>query len=334
MTALLHSILLQQTSLLDRVLAMFDTTPAIARIKLVNVLTIWVLTWIGWQVVKLLAKRIVALASLHPGDSPTLHEKRAKTLAQLLRSTGRGLLGILAVVLTLTQFINIAPVLGLGAAGALAVSFGAQSLVKDYFAGFFILLENQFGVGDSIEAAGKAGVVERLTLRTVTLRDVEGTIHIIPNGQITTLSNKTRGWSRAIVDVGISYDNDIDTVIKVLKEEAASLAADPDWSPRFEAAPQVLGVESFGDNGVNIRTMLQTLPGVQAEVAREFRRRVMIRLERAGIKGARAQQTINIQQAPNSSAGTPSGEPAGEKASSNPAPKPPDPNASPIPGMS
>ncbi|HEY3933036.1 MAG TPA: mechanosensitive ion channel family protein [Gemmatimonadales bacterium] len=327
MTALLHSMLLQQQSQVDRVLALLGVTGAEVLHVAFTVISIWVLTWIGWQAVKLLAKRIVAIAAAHPGDSPSLHENRAKTVAQLMRSAGRGLLLVLAIILTLKQFIDITPVLGTAAVLGLAVSFGAQSLVKDYFAGFFILLENQFVVGDSVEAAGKAGVVERLTLRTVTLRDVEGTVHIIPNGQITTLSNKTRGWSRAIVDVGISYDNDIDTVISVLREEAASLAADPEWSARFEAAPQVLGVESFGDNGVNIRTMLQTPPGVQSEVAREFRRRVMIRLEREGIKGARAQPTIQIQQG---SAVTP---PAAA-ASSNPPPPPPDPNPSPIPGSS
>jgi small-conductance mechanosensitive channel len=169
--------------------------------------------------------------------------------------------------------------------------------MKDYLNGFFILFESQFVVGDSIEAAGKSGIVERLTLRTVRLRDLEGVVHIIPNSLITTLSNKTRGWSRAVVDVAIGYENDIDAVIAVLKDEASKFGAAAAWADRFDGAPDVLGVEAFGDNGVTIRTLLRTKPGAQAEVAREFRRRVMIRLEHEGIKGARSQQTINIHPA-------------------------------------
>jgi small conductance mechanosensitive channel len=260
----------------------------------INLAVIWVLAVVAWQVIKLLARRVVAVADAHHGDSQTFRDKRAKTIAQLLRSVGWGFLMILTLLLTLRQFFDIGPLLGATAVLGLAVSFGAQSLVKDYFAGFFILFENQFVVGDVIEAAGKSGTVERLTLRMVRIRDIDGTVHVIPNGLITTLSNKTRGWSRAVVDIGISYDNDVDRAIAVLQEEAERIATDAAWAPRFDAPPEVLGVESFGDNGVTIRVLLRTKPGIQGEVAREYRRRVLIRLEREGIKGARAQQTIAV----------------------------------------
>lgn len=325
MPSLLRAVAPDLQSVVDRILAMFDLKPAMLRQVALKLLVIWLLAWMAWQLVKLLARRIVAVADDHHAGTVTFREKRAATVAQLLRSVGWGILMILTIILTLKQFIDIGPVLGATAVLGLAVSFGAQSLVKDYFAGFFILLENQFVVGDSIDAAGKSGVVERLTLRTVRLRDIEGTVHIIPNGQITTLSNKTRGWSRAVIDVGISYDNDIDTVIALLGEAAASFGADPAWSNRFDSAPEVLGVESFGDNGVTIRILLRTKPGMQGEVAREFRRRVMIRLEHAGIKGARQPQTIQIHQHQ-------AEVPAQVTLNSNPPPKPPDPNASPIPG--
>jgi small-conductance mechanosensitive channel len=325
MLALLRTVALDLQSVVERILATFDLTPAMLRQVAFKLLVIWLLAWIGWQLVKLLARRIVALADDHHGATATYREKRAQTVAQLVRSAGRGVLMVTVVLLTLNQFINISTLLGGAAVIGLAVSFGAQSLVKDYFAGFFILLENQFMVGDNIDAAGKNGIVEHLTLRTVTLRDIEGVVHIIPNGQITTLSNKTRGWSRAVIDIGISYDNDIDAAIRVLTAEAAHFGADADWASKFESAPNVLGVESFTDNGPVIRVLLQTKPGMQNEVAREFRRRVMIRLEREGIKGARAQQTINIQQSLASAAGTAAGQP-------NPPPPAPDPNASPIPG--
>jgi small-conductance mechanosensitive channel len=325
MASLLRTVALDLQSVVDRILASFDLTPAVLRQVAVKLVFIWLVAWIGWQLVKLLARRIVALADDHHGATATYREKRAKTVAQLVRSAGRGVLIVAVVLLTLNQFINISTLLGGAAVVGLAVSFGAQSLVKDYFAGFFILLENQFMVGDNIDAAGKNGIVEHLTLRTVTLRDIEGVVHIIPNGQITTLSNKTRGWSRAIVDIGISYESDIDSAIKVLTEEAARFGADADWAAKFESAPNVLGVESFADSGPVIRILLQTKPGMQHEVAREFRRRVMIRLEREGIKGARSQQTINIHQPLAPAAGTATGQ-------ANPAPPAPDPNASPIPG--
>jgi moderate conductance mechanosensitive channel len=287
-------------SVIDSVLAFLDLTPLEARQNLIRLATIWGLTWIAWQLVKRVARRIVKIADDHHADTVTLREKRAQTVAQLLRSAGWGLLIALAIYQTLIVFVPKADttIVGLGAALGLAVGFGAQSLMKDYLNGFFIIFESQFVVGDSIEAAGKAGTVERLTLRTVRIRDIEGVVHIIPNSLITTLSNKTRGWSRAVVDVAISYENDIDGVIAVLKDVAKKFGADESWAGRFDGAPEVLGVESFGDNGVTIRTLLRTKPGLQGEVAREFRRRVMIRLEREGIKGARSHQTINVQTSP------------------------------------
>ena len=269
-----------------------------ARQTALNLALTWLLAFLVWQLIKLLAKRIVAVADAHHGETETFRDKRAKTIAQLLRSVGWGVLMIFVTIQTLKQFVDITPYLGGIAVLGLAVSFGAQSLVKDYFAGFFILLENQFVVGDSITAAGKSGIVERLTLRTVRLRDIEGTVHIIPNGQITTLSNKTRGWSRAVVDIGVSYDNNIDRVIAVLQEEADAFNADAAWAARFDAPPDVLGVESFGDTGVTVRILLRTKPGAQSAVAREFRRRVLIGLEREGIKGARALQTIAVMPQP------------------------------------
>ena len=298
MKGLLPAIAPDLQSILDWFLAQFDLKPVAARKVGVSIAAIWIFTWIGWQMVKLLSRRIVATADDHLAEATSFREKRAQTVAQLLRSVGRGALLTFAVFLTLNQFFNLTALLSWAAVFGLAVSFGTQSLVKDYFAGFFILLENQFVVGDSIEAAGKAGTVERLTLRTVRLRDIEGTVHIIPNGQITTLSNKTRGWSRAVVDIGVSYDNDIDRVIAVLREEADRFNADQAWASRFDAPPEVLGVESFGDTGISVRVLLRTRPGLQSEVAREFRRRVVVRLEREGIKGARALRTLAVAPAP------------------------------------
>src|SRR3954452_2712883 len=182
-----------------------------------RVIGIWVLAWFGLRLVWLTAHRIEL--SVDDGDDSvtTLREKRGRTISQLLRSVGRVVIVTIAVLLTFNVFINIAPILaGAGILG-LAISFGAQSLVRDIISGFFILLENQFAVGDVIEVAGKSGVVEKMTLRVVVLRDLEGTRHVIPNGQLTVFSNKTRDWARAVVDVSIPYSEDRDPIISVVR---------------------------------------------------------------------------------------------------------------------
>lgn len=260
-----------------------------------RLLLIWGLAWAGWQLVKIAGKRIVAAAD--DGDDTRLsyHEKRAQTIAQLLRSVGRVVLLILAGILTLAQFMNITPLLAGASIIGLAVSFGSQSLVKDFIGGFFILMENQFAVGDVIEVAGKSGTVERMTLRMVMLRDLQGTVHVVPNGQITTVSNQTRGWSRAVVDVGIGYDSDVDQALEVLRDEARRFGVDPAWKARLDAPPEVVGVQALGDNAVAIRVLLRTPPGMQWEVGREFRRRVKVRLDREGIEIPFPQRTVHVR---------------------------------------
>ncbi|HET7040603.1 MAG TPA: mechanosensitive ion channel domain-containing protein, partial [Gemmatimonadales bacterium] len=157
---------------------------------------IWVLAWVAWRVVLHLARRIIAAVDDGDDNTLTAAEKRGQTIAQLLRSVGGVTIIVVALLLTLNLFIDIAPLLaGAGILG-LAVSFGAQSLVKDLIAGFFILFENQFAVGDVVEVAGKGGVVESMSLRVVQLRDLEGRIHVVPNGQIGVVTNMTKGWSR------------------------------------------------------------------------------------------------------------------------------------------
>jgi len=179
----------------------------------------------------------------------------------------------IALLLTFNVFIDIGPILaGAGILG-LAVSFGAQSLVKDFLSGFFILFENQFAIGDVIEAGGKSGTVEKMTLRVVILRDIKGTIHIVPNSEIKVVSNMTRGWSRAVVDVGITYEEDIDRALAVVRDEAAQFSTDKNWGAQLDGPLEVPGIESLGDSAVVIRTLIKTQPGSQWTVAREFRRR-------------------------------------------------------------
>lgn len=261
----------------------------------IRIVLIWLLAWIAWRVLLLVARRIVAKAD--DGDDATLSqgEKRAETIAQLLRSVGQVVILLLAVLLTLRLFLDITPLLGGVAVLGLAVSFGAQSLIKDLLSGFFILVENQFTVGDVIDAGGKSGTVERMTLRVVMLRDLEGVLHIVPNGEITSVSNKTRGWARAVVDVGVGYDADVDQALSVIRDEAMKFAADPAWQRHFDGVPEVAGVQQLGDNAITIRVLFRTRPGSQWDTGREFRRRVKLRLDREGIDIPFPQRTVHVR---------------------------------------
>jgi small conductance mechanosensitive channel len=259
-----------------------------------RVLGIWILAWFALRVVRLTAERIEK--SVDDGDDSvtTLREKRGRTISQLLRSVGRVVIITLAILLTFNVFINIAPILaGAGILG-LAVSFGAQSLVRDIISGFFFLVENQFAVGDVIEAGGKGGVVEKMTLRVVVLRDLDGSLHIIPNGEIKVVSNKTRGWSRAVVDISVPHTEDLDRALALVRDEAARFSTDPVWGIQLDGPVEVLGVESLTDNAVVMRTLLKTQPGSQWSVAREFRRRLKNRFSRETIDSPYQQRRVQV----------------------------------------
>ena len=220
-------------------------------------------------------------------DPSTMNEreKQAATLGKVIRNITRILVWSVAVMMVLRELgIDIGPILaGIGIMG-LAVGFGAQSLVKDFLAGMFILIENQYNVGDVIEAAGAKGQVEKITLRATTLRDLEGNVHIIPNGAIDVVTNKTRQWSRFVLDIGVAYKENVDEVMGVLKEIGDELAADVEFSSMITAPLEVLGVQDFADSAVIIRVMFTTQPVKQWTVGREFRRRVKNTFDAKGIE--------------------------------------------------
>jgi moderate conductance mechanosensitive channel len=261
----------------------------------VRIAGIWVLAWLAFRVVRLAARRIEE--SVDDGDDSvtTLRERRGQTISQLLRSVGRVVVLVIALLLTFNIFIDIGPILaGAGILG-LAVSFGAQSLVKDVISGFFILFENQFAIGDVIEAGGKSGVVEKMTLRVVVLRDLQGTMHVIPNGEIKVVSNMTRGWSRAVVDVGVGYDEDIDRALAVVRDEAAQFSTDKIWGTQLDGPVEVPGVESLSDSAVVIRSLIRTQPGSQWSAGREFRRRLKNRFDRERIEIPYPHRTVHVR---------------------------------------
>ncbi|MEO5824450.1 MAG: mechanosensitive ion channel family protein [Gemmatimonadales bacterium] len=278
-------------SLLGSVGVEFDAVRGSA----IRIGVILLLAFAGWQLIKYLAHRIVLHADDDDDSRLTSNEKRAQTVSQLMRSVGRAVLFLFTLIMILNEFMDIAPILGASAILGLAISFGSQSLVKDFLSGFFILTEGQFAVGDVIEIEGRKGAVERMTLRLVMLRGFDGILHIIPNGQIAVVSNHTSGWSRAVLDIGVAYETDLDRAIAILTQEAASISKDPAWEQRLDGTPEVLGVQELADNAILIRVTVRTYPGNQWEAAREFRLRVKRRFDAEGIEIPFPQRTVHVR---------------------------------------
>src|SRR5881397_1660499 len=210
-------------------------------------------------------------------------EQRTATLRQIIRSVTKAIL-ILVVVLTISSELgfNIGPVLASAGIVGLAVGFGAQSLVKDVISGFFILFEDQFGVGDVAKIGDFSGVVERMTLRATVLRNLEGQVYVVPNGNIQHVTVMTKEWARAVLDVTVPYQEELSRVFDVLQKTGTRLAQD--WPDRVLEQPSVLGVEKLDNSGVTIRSIVKTPPFKQPDVLREWRRRVKEEFDRAGIE--------------------------------------------------
>ena len=231
-----------------------------------------------------LVSRAVRRAVDDGNDSVTSDaERRAETLGSVLTNAARVLVIGFFLLMTLQEFgVNIGPlVAGAGVAGV-ALGFGAQSLVKDVISGFFLLMENQFGVGDIISVDDKhIGTVERMTLRITQLRDLEGRAHYVPNGSILRVVVLSKDFARALVEVEVGYDTDPDRAFEVLLEVGRRFHAD---RPDLAVEPlEVKGVEAFGNSGYTIRTLTKTAPGSQWEVQRELRRRILIAFRESGI---------------------------------------------------
>ena len=211
--------------------------------------------------------------------------KRAKTLGSLVKNVATALVVGVAILMVLRELgIDIAPVLaGAGVAG-LAIGFGAQTLVRDIISGFFLILEDQVRVGDVAAINGQGGLVEAINLRTIVLRDSEGTVHVFPNGAINTLANRSKDFSFYVIDLGISYREDPDRVTGVLREIGASMQADDRYGPMILAPIEVFGVNAFGDWAVQLQFRIKTVPQKQWEVGRELRRRILKVFEERGIE--------------------------------------------------
>lgn len=233
-----------------------------------------------------IAHRVVDKAIIGEGKGNYfLEERKAKTLGVLLKSIVRYTIYAIAAATILREMgINTSALLaGAGVLG-LAVGFGAQNLVKDVITGFFILFEDQYSVGDYIVTPDAAGTVEEIGLRITKVRDINGGLHILPNSEIRTLTNFNRGYAQALVEVEVSYEEDTEEVLQLLKEIALGLSVEKDWQAVMLKEPDVVGLTRFGESGISFRVLVQTLPMEHWKVERELRRRIKETFAKQGIE--------------------------------------------------
>jgi small conductance mechanosensitive channel len=254
-------------------------------IRIVRIVGIVVGALVLLKILKLAVAHMEHLVEDEDQTSLSEAEKRAKTLGKIINSVGFVLIIGVAVMMILSEFgMNIMPIItGAGIAG-LAVGFGAQNLVRDVISGFFLILEDQLRVGDVVRINGVGGLVEAIKLRTTVLRDLEGVVHIFPNGEIKQVSNLTKDFSYALINVAVAYKENVDGVMEVLRSIGEELAGDADFSPHILAPLEIMGIDDFGDSRVTIKIRIKTAPQKQWMVGRELRRRIKNTFDSRGIE--------------------------------------------------
>ena len=254
--------------------------PIPTAIRLVGIL---VLALIVNRLLRALTKLITKPAVTQTRQAQ-LREQQTRTLAGIVYSAGSKVVWVIAILTALAVLkINILPAVTIAGLASLAVGFGAQTIIRDVIAGFYIVLEDQYVVGDTIQIADYVGRVEHLTLRRTVIRDARGALVTVANGEIRTVSNLSRDWSQAFVDVSLAPEGSIDRALQALEAAAAALRADPSWSQALVDGPRILGVQDFDRNASTIRLQVRTVPTRQDEVARELRRRIQAELQKQGI---------------------------------------------------
>jgi moderate conductance mechanosensitive channel len=230
--------------------------------------------------------------------------QRIATMASVFASTSTIVIGVVAALTVLGELnVNIGPfIAGAGIIG-IALGFGAQSLVKDFLSGIFMILEDQYGVGDDIDVGTAKGIVEAVGLRVTRIRDVNGTVWYVRNGEVLAVGNRSHGWARTVLDLDVAYGEDIPRVRKILDEVGQSIIADPEYKDLVLEPPSVWGVEALGTDSVVVRMVVKTMPGMQYKVARALRERVKEALDDAGVEIPFPQRTIWVRSDPKAPAG-------------------------------
>jgi len=262
----------------------------------VRVLVIFVVAFIFNRVLKALTTRMVQIAK-GQARAALMREQQTRTMAGLVYSVGVALIVAGAVLLALPEFgFDVTPFAAIAAVGSVAIGFGAQTLVKDLINGFFIVLEDQYVVGDLILLNGETGRVEYLTLRRTVLRNVSGAMVTIPNSLVGQIANLSRDWSQTFVDVTVPSDELVSRALATLEKIAGDFRNDPDWSPALLDGPRVLGIESLSLDGTVLRLQVRTALNRKDDVARELRRRIKLGFEQSRIPLKQAHQ-VQLQGA-------------------------------------
>ena len=232
---------------------------------------------------KLIIKLKQHLKERADGDAEEL--KRIDTLGRVFRYIASILIVVIAIVEVLHQLgISIAPILAAAGVVGVAVGFGAQSLIKDYFNGFFLLLENQIRQGDVVEAGGKGGFVEEVTLRHIKMRDYDGNVHYVPNGIITTVTNMSRGFAHSVIDIGVAYRENVDEVMQIMREVGEDMRTDEEFQFKILDNLEMAGIDKLGDSAVTIRCRFKVKALEQWTVRREFFKRIKEQFDKRGIE--------------------------------------------------
>lgn len=253
-----------------------NQAPRIIAILIVAFILAWLLR---------MATRRLGELSAKQGLPSAVRAQQFRTLSSVIYSVGVFVIGFLATMQVLTQLnIKVEPLLASAGIAGLAVGFGAQALVKDFITGFFVLVENQYDIGDTIRIAGVQGVVENMTLRRTVLRDADGTQHTVPSGQITIVSNLTRDWTQVALKISVDYAADSDRVVQLLKDVGEDIAHDPQFERKIVAKPEVPGIDRVAGNEVEYLMLVKTRPGDQYAISRELRRRIKAVFEKNKIE--------------------------------------------------
>ncbi len=250
---------------------------------LVKLVAIILIALLVNRFLRVLTKLIIKPAATQ-SRAAQVREQQTRTLAGVLYSSGSKVVWVVALLMALAQMrIEIAPALTVAGLASVAVGFGAQNLVRDLITGFYIVFEDQYAMGDTIQVGDTTGRVENLTLRRTVLRDARGALVTIANGEIRAVSNLSRDWSQAFVDISIAPEISLEKTMQALESVAAELRADPSWSQALVDGPRILGVQSFDRSASTVRLQVRTAPTRQDEVSRELRRRIQIEFQRQGL---------------------------------------------------
>ncbi len=264
---------------------------AVTALRIAGILVVaWIVVIVGQNAVRRLRMRIASRLD----DREAV--QRAETLGRVVRYLIAVVVSAIALMLVLGEVgVSVAPILGAAGVAGLAIGFGAQSLVKDFFTGFFLLLENQIRQGDVVKLGDHSGLVEEVTLRYVRLRDYDGNVHFVPNGQISSVVNMARGFAQAVIDVSVAYATDIDAAMLVMREVAAELRSDPAYGARILDDIEIAGVDQWADSAVIIRSRFRVKPLEQWAVRREYLRRLKAAFDRSEIEIPFPQMKLHLQ---------------------------------------